>query len=75
MRIEIRRMEETMQKLLENKDDQVLRNTGVADFNLEEFKIRIQKEDLDKVEKAKVIALQFLKDSDPVLPAAAIDGT
>ena len=47
-------------------------STGVADFDLEGLETRIRKEVIEDVERAKAIALQLLKDSDHVSPAATV---
>ena len=52
LRIMIKRMEDTTQKLHEKKKDLVSRSMSVVDFNLDELETRIRKEVLDEVEKA-----------------------
>ena len=43
MRLEIMRVEETMQRLIEKKNDLISTSTGVTDLDLEGFKMRIRK--------------------------------
>ena len=73
MRKEVERIEETMQEVLEEKDNLLSRSIGVADFDLKGFKARIKKEVIDEIWKAKIIALKFLKDSDLVSPATTVE--
>ena len=61
-----------MQRLIKKKNDLISLSTGVTDLELEEFEMRIRKEVIEEAEKAKAIALQFLKDSDHVSPAATV---
>ena len=62
MRMEITRIEETIQRLIERKDDLITSSSGFTKFHLEGFKTKIRKEVVKEVEKAKAIALKYLKD-------------
>ena len=56
-------IEEMAQKLIDRKDDLCSNHSGIIDFDFERLETRIRKEAIEEVVKAKVIALQFLKDA------------
>lgn len=75
MRIEIKRIEEMMQRLIERKNNLVSNSSGFTGCDLEGLQTRLRKEVIKEAEKAKAIALQFLKESDYVLPTSGAAGT
>lgn len=63
------------QRLIDRQNDLLSNNSSFTDFDLEGLETRLKKKVTDEAEKAKAIALQFLKDSNLVLSAAIVRAT
>ena len=70
MRTEIKRIEETAQRIIDRKNDLISSGSYSTDFDPEGLETRMTKEVLDETNKAQGIDLQFPKDSNPTAATA-----